>query len=111
MSITFDRRFVKRNLISPLTFVGISPVVASEAVLTVPGNKRPRQSSLLRCCLGGGSDFYRLGMLGATLGGLFIPAAKETVEMLYKFDKPFVVTAVKFIHKFGAVATPHQQAI
>jgi hypothetical protein len=61
--------------------------------------------------LGRGSDFYRLGVLGSTLDGLFIPAARETVEMLYEFEKPFTVKADKFISAFGDIATSHYQAI
>lgn len=55
--------------------------------------------------------FKPMGKFMLTLGGLFIPAARETVEMLYEFEKPFIVNADKFINTFGNIATPHQQAI
>jgi nucleoside-diphosphate-sugar epimerase len=45
------------------------------------------------------------------LGGLFIPAAREMVEMTYEFEKPFRVDAGKFIRSFGDVATPHETAV
>lgn len=45
------------------------------------------------------------------LGGLFIPAARETVEMMYEFEKPFVVDHSKFTDAFGDIATPLEEAI
>ena len=41
-----------------------------------------------------------------SLAGLFIPGARETVEMMYEFEKPFVVDSSKFERTFGVVATP-----
>jgi nucleoside-diphosphate-sugar epimerase len=52
-----------------------------------------------------------MGKLMLSMGGLFIPAARETVEMLYEFDKPFVVDSSKFCRAFGEIATPHQDAV
>jgi nucleoside-diphosphate-sugar epimerase len=48
-------------------------------------------------------------MLG--LAGLFIPEAKETVEMLYEFEQPFIVDSSKFEETFGMQATPMREAI
>jgi nucleoside-diphosphate-sugar epimerase len=45
------------------------------------------------------------------LGGIFIPAARESVEMLYEFEKPFVVDSSKFERTFGVKATPIEEAI
>jgi nucleoside-diphosphate-sugar epimerase len=45
------------------------------------------------------------------LAGLFIPGARETVEMMYEFEKPFVVDSGKFERAFGMKATPLQDAI
>ncbi len=44
-------------------------------------------------------------------GGLFIPAAKEMVEMMYEFEKPFVVDSSKFENTFGMKATSMREAI
>jgi nucleoside-diphosphate-sugar epimerase len=52
-----------------------------------------------------------MGKLMMSMGGLFIPAARETVEMLYEFEKPFIVDSNKFIRAFGDVATSHQDAV
>jgi hypothetical protein len=45
------------------------------------------------------------------LAGLFIPGARESVEMMYEFEKPFVVDSSKFERTFGVVATPIEDAI
>jgi nucleoside-diphosphate-sugar epimerase len=46
-----------------------------------------------------------------TIGGLFIPEAKESVEMMYEFDKPFLVDSSKFEKTFGVKATPIGEAV
>jgi len=53
----------------------------------------------------------RMGKLMMTIGGLFIPEAKETVEMMYEFDEPFVIDSSKFEKTFGMKATPIREAI
>lgn len=45
------------------------------------------------------------------IGGLFIPEAKESFEMMYEFEKPFVVDSSKFEKTFGIKATPLPEAI
>jgi len=45
------------------------------------------------------------------MAGLFIPGARETVEMMYEFEKPFVVDSTRFESTFGLRATPLTQAI
>jgi nucleoside-diphosphate-sugar epimerase len=52
-----------------------------------------------------------MGRLMLQLGGLFIPAARESVEMLYEFEKPFVVNSSNFERAFGVKATPITEAI
>jgi nucleoside-diphosphate-sugar epimerase len=52
-----------------------------------------------------------MGKLVMTIGGLFIPEAKETIEMMYEFEKPFVVDSSKFEQAFGMKATPMREAI
>jgi nucleoside-diphosphate-sugar epimerase len=42
------------------------------------------------------------------LGGLFVPAAREMVEMAYEFEKPFQVDASKFINAFGDISTSYE---
>jgi len=52
-----------------------------------------------------------MGKAMLAIGGLFIPEAKETVEMMYEFEKPFVVDSSKFETTFGMKATPMREAI
>jgi nucleoside-diphosphate-sugar epimerase len=55
--------------------------------------------------------FKTMGKIMMRLGGLFIPEAKETVEMMYEFEKPFVVDSSRFEQAFGMKATPMRDAI
>lgn len=40
------------------------------------------------------------------LVGLFSPGARETVEMMYEFTRPFVVDPSRIEQAFGLIATP-----
>ena len=51
------------------------------------------------------------GKLMMSMLGLFIPEVRESVEMLYEFERPFVVDSSKFEKTFGMKATPMKQAI
>ncbi len=55
--------------------------------------------------------FSVMSKLMMALGGLFIPEAKESVEMMYEFEKPFVVDSSKFVRAFGDIATPYEQTV
>ena len=52
-----------------------------------------------------------MGTLMMWLGGLFIPEAKASVEMLYEFNAPFIVDSSKFENTFGIMATPIREGI
>ncbi len=43
--------------------------------------------------------------------GLFNPGIRETIEMLYEFEEPFVVDHSKFERAFGEHATPLREAV
>lgn len=45
------------------------------------------------------------------VGGLFIPDAREMVEMMYEFEQPFIVDSSRFEKAFGMKATPMKEAI
>lgn len=53
----------------------------------------------------------KLGRLELAAIGLFIPAVRETIEMLYEFEQPFVVDHSKFARTFGDVSTPLEAAL
>ena len=56
----------------------------------------------------------KVSAMGKTMmwiGSLFIPEAKEAVEMMYEFEQPFIVDSSKFENTFGVKATPMREAI
>ncbi len=56
----------------------------------------------------------KINAMGKTMlqiGGLFIPEAAESVEIMYQFEQLFIVDSSKFINTFGDISTPHHQAI
>lgn len=52
-----------------------------------------------------------LGRVMLSMVGLFVKEVKESVEMLYEFEKPFVVDSSKFEKTFGMKATPMREAV
>lgn len=52
-----------------------------------------------------------MGKFMMSIGGLFIPEAKESVEMMYEFEKPFVIDSSRFEKTFGTKATSIHEAI
>jgi nucleoside-diphosphate-sugar epimerase len=53
---------------------------------------------------------HSMGRLMMSIGALFVPVAREMLEMMYEFEKPYVVDSSKFINAFGDIATPHKEA-
>ncbi len=51
------------------------------------------------------------GRLILSIMGLFNPSVRELVEMIYEFDKPFILDSSKFERTFGMTATPIDQAV
>lgn len=47
-----------------------------------------------------------MGRLMMRIGGMFIPVAREMIEMMYEFEKPFIVDDSKFKRTFGDISTP-----
>jgi len=45
------------------------------------------------------------------LAGVFIPSAREVVEMLYEFAEPFVLDSSKIERAFGLTATAFTTSI
>ena len=61
--------------------------------------------------LGRPSKIKKMGRLMMAMGGLFIPEARETVEMMYEFEKPFVVDDRKYSQAFDHQATSLRDSI
>jgi nucleoside-diphosphate-sugar epimerase len=53
------------------------------------------------------------GMPGWTVRGLgrFVPILREIAEMLYSFERPYVVDHSKFERAFGTPPTPHREIV
>lgn len=74
----------------------------------------PRQFADLAYQEAGYKDHPPVKVMGKgllRLGGLFIPAARELVEMLYQVQKPFIVDSSKFTERFGFSGTPLREAL
>lgn len=52
-----------------------------------------------------------IGRLALSLAGLFLPGAREMVEMLYEFERPFVVDSSAYTRAFGDHATPVREGL
>ena len=51
------------------------------------------------------------GKLMVSLLGLFNPILKETKEMMYEWEQPYIVDHNKFENMFGSETTPHEVAV
>ncbi len=79
-------------------------------------NDRPSmtQAELVRLFAKEAGVEPKMSSLGRTMlaiGGIFVPGARETAEMMYEFENPFIVDSSKFEKTFGMKATPTRQAI
>jgi nucleoside-diphosphate-sugar epimerase len=80
-------------------------------VPTAPARTQRELVELIGAELGRPLKVQTMGRLMMTLGGLFIPAARETVEMLYEFERPFVVDSRRFEQAFGLRPTPLDEGL
>lgn len=55
--------------------------------------------------------YSAIGRTMLRIAGLFSPAIHETVEMMYEFEKPFIVDSQRFETTFGMRATPMHEAL
>ena len=61
--------------------------------------------------LGQSAKMSPMGKMMLRIGGIFIPAAREVIEMMYEFEQDFVVDGSKFTKAFGLQATPYRDGI
>jgi nucleoside-diphosphate-sugar epimerase len=67
---------------------------------------------LIAAALGRPVKVTATSRLALRIAGAFDPRARETTEMLYQWQRPFVVDASKFQRAFGPLEpTPHHQAV
>jgi nucleoside-diphosphate-sugar epimerase len=55
--------------------------------------------------------FNVMGRMMMRIGGLFIPEAREIIEMMYEFEKPFIVDDSKYKQAFGDHSTPIREGL
>ncbi len=77
-----------------------APVTSAREVITMAAN-----------IMGVEPKISVMGKLMLQMAGLFIPGAREMVEMLYEFDKPHIVDSSKFTRTFGVSATPYREGL
>jgi nucleoside-diphosphate-sugar epimerase len=81
----------------------------------VPTNPaiRPREMITLMSKIAGVAPVKVSGIPNALLkvGGLFSPLFRELPEMLYQFDRPFIVDSSLFTSTFGPNATPLDEVL
>jgi nucleoside-diphosphate-sugar epimerase len=67
---------------------------------------------LIAAALRGPVKVTATSRLALRLAGVFDPRARESVELLYQWERPFVLDASKFQRAFGPFEpTPHPQAV
>ena len=59
----------------------------------------------------GQAKFRKVSVMEMKMLGLFIPPLREMVEMVYEFEKPFIVDHSKFKQAFGDISTPSARAL
>jgi nucleoside-diphosphate-sugar epimerase len=67
---------------------------------------------LIAAALGRPVKVTATSRLALRVAGVFDPRARESAEMLYQWERPFVLDASKFQRAFGPLEpTPHRQAV
>jgi nucleoside-diphosphate-sugar epimerase len=81
-------------------------------VPSVPAVSFRRLADLAGSAAGTGTPrLSRLSRPMLRLAGLFIPAARETIEMLYEFEEPFILDSSRIERAFGLTPTPFEVSI
>ncbi|HMQ34832.1 MAG TPA: NAD-dependent epimerase/dehydratase family protein [Chloroflexaceae bacterium] len=80
-------------------------------VPTAPARTQAELIAMVYAELGAPPKMVATGRLLMALGGLFIPEARETVEMLYEFERPFIMAGERFTAAFGLRPTPPEEGI
>jgi nucleoside-diphosphate-sugar epimerase len=97
-----------------LVILGLSEEADGQAWHVPNDQPRMTQGELVRRFSEEAGVEPKINSMGKTMmaiGGLFIPEAKETVEMMYEFEGPFVIDSSRFEKTFGMKATPMRTAI
>ena len=55
--------------------------------------------------------FLTVSKFMARMIGLFVPIMRETVEMMYQYDRDYVFDSSKIEKRFGVIPTPYREGI
>jgi nucleoside-diphosphate-sugar epimerase len=80
-------------------------------VPNAPAHSRREVLEMIAAMLGQPLKFQTINKTLLTLLGLFVSPLREVGEMMYQFDKPYVVNHHKFIAEFGDIHTPITTAL
>lgn len=97
-----------------LVILGERPEADGQAWHVPNDNPRVTQRemvTMIAADMGIQPKYSAMGKTMMAIGGLFIPEAREMVEMMYEFEKPFIVDSGKFEKTFDMQATPMKDAI
>lgn len=96
-----------------MAMVGASDAAMGQAwhVPSAPTVTQRELAAMLFAEIGRPMKVRAMGKMTLRMGALFVPAAREMIEMMYQFEAPFVLDHAKFAGRFGNIATPHANAI
>ena len=80
-------------------------------VPTVPAIPIQRFAEMVAAAAGKPLKLTRVSPLTLRVVGLFVPAAGETVEMLYEFDEPYLLDSSAIERELGLRPTPYEVSI
>ncbi|MEM9884997.1 MAG: NAD-dependent epimerase/dehydratase family protein [Bacteroidota bacterium] len=57
------------------------------------------------------ADYQVASKMMTRLIGLFVPVMRETVEMIYQYEQPYVFNSSKFENRFGVLPTSYEEGL
>jgi nucleoside-diphosphate-sugar epimerase len=88
---------------------------ASGQVWHVPGERPLTGRQFIEMAFQAAGTKAKVGAMGRgffQFFGLFVPEAREMVELMYEFEEPLVLDGSKFVHAFPSFEyTPHEEAV
>jgi nucleoside-diphosphate-sugar epimerase len=97
---TMVRLGIEERALGEVWHVPNNPAISARAMLALVGAQAGTPLKL-----------RPVGALMLRFVGLFDPGARETIEMLYEFDRPFVASDAKIRTAFGLMPSPLEPAI
>jgi nucleoside-diphosphate-sugar epimerase len=80
-------------------------------VPNAPAYSRQEVLEMIAALLGQPLKFQIMNKTLMALLGLFVSPLREVGEMMYQFDKPYIVNHQKFVNQFGDIHTPFERSL